>query len=207
MPKLGVVVEGPGDLEAVGRIIFRTMRMLQIGDWHVRKPVAAKGCSNIDKDNGLEKFVRAASYGADAVIVVRDGDRRGAAPMLAHSYATRIREYGTAVPVGIAVPVKEMENWFVGSLETIRGKPLGQEDGIPVTTQIPADVEAKAGKAIIKSSFRSYKESVHQRMLANLFDPELCLPRSCSFQVFCRRLRQIDVAVKNAENTVFPLPA
>jgi hypothetical protein len=205
MARLGVIIEGTGDAKAVGSIIHRSLVFLGIDNIYVGQPINAKGCANIDKENGLEKFVKAASYDSDIVLVVRDGDKGGTGPEKARLYAKRLNEFGVFRSVGIVVPIKEMENWFIASLESMKGRPLGNEQGLPEDAVLPLDIEATSGKGYFERNLpNGYRESIHQPLLAARFDPTLAYDRSCSYQKLCKRLTELSEMVNVEPARVFP---
>ncbi len=206
MRKLGIVVEGAGDRGAVGSLVTKVFRHLELFEWVIAGVVSTKGSGNLDRaDNGLEHYVNIAGEGNDAVLVLRDSDG-GHPPERAIAYAKRLQQTAYVKVVAICIPHQEFENWLLAGMESIRGKPWGKEDGIVPDAPIPSSPEAESAKAYLTNHRKTnsrYKPAIHQHLITKHFDPATC-SNSCSFDVLCRRLQQIDEAVRNARYVVLP---
>lgn len=206
MLKLGIVVEGKGDSGAVGSLVTKVLRYLELDEWIVATVVPAKGSGNLDReDRGVEHYVTIAAEGKNAVLVLRDSDGQHP-PDIAMRYAGRLRSKCGFVTIAVCVPHKEFENWLLASLESIRGRPWGKEPGIVPDAPVPVSPEGEDAKGYF-TQFREvssrYKPAIHQQLITRHFNPGLCM-NSCSFEVLCRRLTQIDSAVRAGNKSVFP---
>lgn len=206
MLKLGIVVEGAGDQAAVGSLVTKVLRHLGLFEWVVASVVPTKGSGNLDRTNkGLEHYVAIAGEGNNAVLVLRDSD--GAHPPdLAIDYAKRLIKSTSGKVVAICIPHQEFENWLLANMVSIRGKAWGKEQGINEDAPIPVSPEAESAKAYLtryRNTSSRYKPAIHQHLITKHFDPATCA-NSCSYKVLCKRLQQIDEAVKNSLIVVIP---
>lgn len=115
-PRIGLVVEGYGDRDAVPEVVRRHLR--SAGEWEIvpGKPLNAKGRGNLTKDGQLEKFVRQAvrEPGAGGVLVVLDAESDPACE-LGPALLERAADAAAPLPARVCLAVRKFENWIAAS--------------------------------------------------------------------------------------------
>lgn len=195
MPKIVPIVEGHGETTAVPVLIRKLLDEMGRYDVQVATPKNANGRSKITVTGGLEKFLSHAWNERDcgAVLILMDTEE-GCALEVVRPLVERTKAIGVRFPVVIVAANRMYENWFLASLETIRGQPLEGRLGLPEDTPIPQDAEAENGKGYINNFLpdgRTYKGTLDQEAMTRLLDTTKAEQNSRSF----KRLRH---AVKEA---------
>ena len=128
-----------------------------------------------------------------AILILLDADEE-CPRELAFTLAERIRSHGSKYPVVIVVAKCAFENWFLASLETIRGKKLKGRLCLSEDTPIPEDAEKANGKKYLTDhmpSGRAYKETEDQEAMVRLIDHDIASKRSRSFRRLCHAIEEI----------------
>jgi hypothetical protein len=169
--KVGVVVEGHGEVKAVP-VLFR-----RIGfdidpsvNLQVLPPIRRPRDSLVNKPGELEDAVALAALKTrprGGVFVLLDRD--DACPKeLAPSLLARAKSAGMGLPVSVIIPQREFEGWFLVAAQSLRGK-----RGLPPDLLPPSNPEEIRGaKEWLRERMRGrvYSEVVDQPALAALFD-------------------------------------
>jgi hypothetical protein len=164
--KVGVVVEGHGEVKAVP-ILFR-----RIG-YDIDPSVSLEVLLPIRRPRGslvkpgeLERAVELAARKArprGGVFVLLDSDD-DCPKTLAPSLLARAKSAGMGLPVSVILPQREFEGWFLVAAQWLRGK-----RGLPPDLLPPQNPEAiRAAKEWLRE--RVYSETVDQPKLAAMFD-------------------------------------
>ena len=169
--KVGLVVEGHGDLKAAP-ILFR-----RIGydidptvSLDVQPPIRRPRSSLVRTAYELEKAVELAALKArprGGVFVLIDSDDDCPAE-LAPPLLARAESAGMGLPVSVILPQREFEGWFLAAAESIRGK-----RGLPPDLASPQNPEEIRGaKGWLRERMRGhvYSETIDQPALAAIFD-------------------------------------
>lgn len=127
-PHIGLVVEGPGDRNALPVLLRKHLH----GEGEYRdvlgKPVATNGRDKALKVNGIEGFALAAALrpGCVGVLVVLDGE----GDCVADLGPSLLERVGNAVgkPVRIALADCDFESWLFASAETLDLELVFSED-------------------------------------------------------------------------------
>lgn len=209
MPRIVPIVEGDGEESAFPVLLAKILKKLKRHDIHIATPKKAHGRSNLTKDGGLERFIQLAWKEPDcgAILLLLDADKD--CPLqLATVLSKRIAAIGIKYPVFIVVARRMYEAWFLASIETLSGKPLGEREGLRAGLVPIADVEAKAGiKKWLDENLppgRTYKETLDQEAMTRLLDIELARSRSRSFQRLCHAIEEAIAAIDNNLLVVTP---
>lgn len=170
------------------------MRRLQ-NDWRIfnleiGKPVRTKRYQVV-REEELERRVTLAMSrpNCQAIVIVLDADDdcpKNLAPQL----LSRARNVAQDIPVSVVMPKSELESWFVGSIESLRG-----QRGISTSVTSPKNPEdIRGAKEFLTNAMVGqghYIETADQPALAAVFDIDQAR-RSCrSFRKFCKDLRGI----------------
>ncbi len=184
------IVEGQSEVDSVP-VLMRRLRdewgkyQLEIG-----KPVRVKRYQVI-KEGELERRVMMAMQRPNcrAVIVILDADDdcpKDFAPKLLE----RAKQAAQNTLVSVVLPKSEMESWFVGSIESLRGV-----CGILDTACSPSDPEAiRDAKGFLTRAMEGshhYLEVDDQPAFAEKFDLTQALSNCRSFKKFYNDFRRI----------------
>lgn len=190
MKKIGVIVEGNGDTKAALKLANRIIHHHSVQNISFTKSYSTGGCGGMDKRNSLETHIKIALAQLDGVLVLRDSDEKCPIEIF-QNYSDRIAKLNIQKPINVAIAVKEMENWFCASFESLAGQDWDGEPGLSknvVALENPEEVDGKAFINKHRDCTSSYKESIHQHILAGMIDINLCQEKSQSFRIFCKRV-------------------
>ena len=139
------IVEGKGEVKAAAGLIRRVLfeRIEEYGI-SVGQPL------RLPRGRVLQDLARYLEYAklrpdCSGIMVLVDADDD--CPLeLAISMAEQAVTRGVGVPVAISVAKTEYESWFIASIESIRGRPIGTR-GVVIdgTTTCPSNVEEIRG--------------------------------------------------------------
>jgi hypothetical protein len=180
-PHVGLVVEGPGDRNAVP-VLFR-QHLHAVGEFRdiLGRPVSCNGRDNALIKGGIEGFVgiAAARPGCAGVVVVLDSEHDPACD-LGPRLLARV-EGIVSVPVRVCLAELTFEDWLAADFGSLG---LG---GRP---------DVRGGLAAIKSALRprSYVKPTWQPRLAARVDIDVAASNSVSLR---RALRQLDELREN----------
>lgn len=197
MPKYIVpVVEGIGERTAVPELLRRILyERMGLYDHVVGRAVSAKGEGNLTRR--IENFVRYALQSApDAIIVIRDSDEE-CAQDLAKGLADKCLALNTQTPIAIVCAVREYENWFLASLESL----------VEGAARFPGDPDAITGAKRRLQDFlpgNSYRPTRDQTGLTHQIDLEVALLNSRSFRRLCHAVEELVNAIDSGTVSVTP---
>jgi hypothetical protein len=202
------VVEGQGEVHAVPCLVNRMLkemrrdRRLSADPKHV---LCAKSGDRIAapfdeaRQLGVEWYVRrAARENPAAILVVVDAEERCVERGIdAGTYARELRDraapYAGAIPMAVAVPHHEFEAWYLADFHSLRARghlPLGEQ--FP-RWRDPERISDCKGVLTDILGIR-YRETVHQKIFANLVSLPLCAPicrRSPTYQAMYDAVRTL----------------
>lgn len=189
--KLGLIVEGHGEVAAVPVLIRKLCAEHEVWDVEILRPIRGKRDRLVSaKFSDLERSIALATFNsADAIIVVVDADDACAAT-LGPSILARA-DAASAVPIGVVLVVHEYESWFLASTEALRGHQRVRDDA--VFTNDPDEVPNP--KAFFERNCMvdgaCYSETVDQAGLSAHIDVEHARTRSASMDKFCREAERL----------------
>lgn len=210
MPKVTLLVEGPGDVAAVPRLIHTALARLGIQEVFTdNRPMKVGDLPKLRREGELEKHLRyAAAKPFDIVLLALDCDDDcpvTVATELARRAAAMVP--ALAKPVGIVLFHREFETLFLHSLEAIAG---GRPDfGWKLEGLDPDDSwERKRGAKEVLRRFmapgKTYKETIHQVDFIKELDLDRLHDKSRSYRHLESTLRW--VAGQHAEGAkVYPM--
>jgi len=131
-PHLGLVVEGPGDANALPLLLRRFMEARADYRDLLGKPVRCNGRDKALVPRGIESYVSvaAARPGCRAVLVVLDSEG-DAVCRLGPSLLERVQK-NTRLPVAVSLADRCWEDWLYASIETLEignGLKCSEESG------------------------------------------------------------------------------
>lgn len=182
------IVEGFSEVESVPVLMRRLLDSW--GKYHLGIARAVRVQRyQVVKEGELERRVQMAmtrpSCGAVMVILDADDDcPKDTAIELLH----RARRIARDTPVSVVLPKPELESWFVGSIESLRGV-----NGISANACSPDDPETiRNAKAFLTNTMqRRYMPTIDQPALAAGFDLAKALDSCRSFRKFHDDLHRI----------------
>jgi hypothetical protein len=177
-----IIVEGPGEIDAVPILLRRLLLERQNYDVTIQSPINAHGLGNLTTEKGLEKFLTLALKrpSCSGILIMVDADV-DCAKQIAEELAGRARNHNPHVATVIVAAKYRYENWFLASTETLGGK-RGLAADLPIVTEPERIPDAKRWITNHKSQGRTYKETLDQAPLSQLIDIKLVSQRSRSFR-------------------------
>lgn len=186
MKHIALVVEGPGDREAVPKLLrdhLLNSKQFEVG---VGRPLTAKGRDKLLAEEKLEAFVKQAGRvpGACGVLVVFDADEDSACEIGPDALARA--SSATHLPVRVCVAIRSFENWIAASVETVFSSETG---AAPL-----ADPEGKGAVGLIKKGLHpaKYVKTAYQASLVSRIDHSIAQDRCPSL---ARLFRCVDELV------------
>jgi hypothetical protein len=184
------IVEGQSEEEAIPILLRRMLFRLERLDVQIARPFRVKR-TKVVRPGELERAVIQGSrdrIGVSAVLVILDADDDEPLPLEA-TLLSRCRQT-THLPAAVVVAQRELEAWFLGCKDALRGV-----RGIRVDANAPENPEAIRGaKERLSSNMeegRRYLEVADQPAFAHRMDLELTLQRCASFRRLEAALREI----------------
>lgn len=189
--RIAPIVEGHGEIEAVGILLRRLVAHLCFGRTaEILKPIRVPR-SKLVKNPELERALRLARMKLDQavdeeaglVLVLFDADQDKPC-VLAPELQKEIRVWGLEAGTSLVLAEKEYESWFVAAADSL-GRFLD-------LAKAPNSGPEVAGKGWIEKTFRGpkYSETVDQPKLTAAMDLDLCRQKSKSFDKLCREIER-----------------
>jgi hypothetical protein len=171
-PHIGLVVEGPGDREALPILLRKHLHAEGMYKDILGKPIPCKGKGSATVPGGIEGYVAAAGArpGCRGVLVVLDGDDDKVCEV-GPQLSQRITAV-TPLPVKVVLAEECFEDWLYASIETLE---LGQREFESSKRGI---IEIKT--ALWDTSGVKYVKPVWQPRLTHLMDIPIARARNKS---------------------------
>ena len=169
--RIGCIVEGHGEVEAVPILIRRVAERLypELGI-HIPHPIRVSRSKVVQK-NELERVVELAARnirGQGAIFIILDSDDDCPA-QLGPVLLCRARQARGDLPIAVVLAKHEFESWFLAAAESLRG-----HRGLKNDLQSPTNPEAISGaKGWLKQQMESdetYRETLDQPGLTARLD-------------------------------------
>lgn len=169
--RIGCIVEGHGDVEAVPILIRRLAQELD-SELVVQTPKPIRVPKDrLVKSGELERHVELAArntQGKGGVLVLIDSDDDCPAE-LGPQLQSRAKAARADVPIAVVLAKREFEGWLLAGAESLRGK-----RGLPDDLLGPEDPESVRGAKEWLSRrmprFEPYRETLHQASLTAAVD-------------------------------------
>lgn len=179
------IVEGGAEVESVPVLLRRVLEHLRIYDVSVARPFRVSR-NKVVKEGEIERAIKQSIRDRGnvcSVIVLLDADDDCPAT-LGPDLSRRCREE-THLPVAVVLAKKELEAWFLGAKESLRGI-----KGIRPDASSPSDPESIQGakEHLSKNMMNGmrYLSRDNQPAFAKQMDLELARQRCPSFNKFLR---------------------
>ncbi len=192
MPRIVPIVEGRAEVESVPlllrRLLFEELRRYDVTITH---PVRI-GRLKILRAGELERALRLArlrTEGCDAILVVIDADDDAPCelgPRLLALAGQALAE----LPCKVVLAKREFESWFLGSIESLRGK-RGIADDAELGEDPEAPRDAKGRLLKLMAAGQTYVEVDDQPAFAAIFDMQMARRRCPSFDKLVRDVQAL----------------
>jgi hypothetical protein len=193
-PVIVPIVEGHSEVEAAPVLLRRLMHERGRHEVKVARPIRV-GRYKVVRAGELERAIDLARHrpeGCAAILFLLDADDdcpKELAPVL----LARAQNASAGLPIVVVLAKAEIEAWFLGSLESLRGV-----RGLAETASSPArPEEIRDAKAYLTSQMaggRTYVEVDDQPALAERFNLQLARQRCPSFD---KLVRAVEMLLRN----------
>jgi len=183
---IGLVVEGPGDVQAVPLLLRRHLETEGDYETILGKPISCNGRDRAIVENGLEGYVVAAASrpGCHGVLVVLDAEKDSSCE-LGPSLLARSRNISHK-PIAVCLAERNFEDWIYASAETLNLEDLDYKSD-------------RSGLGRIKGALsEKYVKPTWQPRLTSRMDIALARSRSQSLD---RMIRKFDWLRKEAQRS------
>lgn len=184
------IVEGHSEVESIPVLMRRLLNEWGKFQLEIEKPVRAKR-NQILREGELERRVALAVQrpNCSAIVLVLDADD-DCPKVFAPAVLKRLGQAAYGKLVSVVFPKSELESWFVGSIESLRGS-----RGISSNACSPNNPEsirdAKGHLSKLMEGNRHYLEVDDQPSFAEQFNLDQALSKCRSFRKFYNDLRRI----------------
>lgn len=206
MSDVVVIVEGDGEVRAFQLLLRGLLQERQCWNVGISKPlINVHGIGNIKKENGLERFLKLAMRrpSCDAILILMDADI-DCAKELSISFARRALIHSAHIPTTIVTAKYRYENWFLGSIETLKGK-CGLKENLQVIN-CPEEVpDPKRWIATNMVAGRAYRETIDMPEMTRLLDTNLVFQRSRSFRRLAHAIDELLDCISSGIPRVTPI--
>ena len=195
MPSVIVpIVEGQSEVESVPLLLRRLIHGQAVFTIEIRRPIRVKR-QRVVKPAELERAVELAAMQPNcrAILVLLDADDDCPA-LLGPDLLHRAQAVRSDLPCRVVLAKAELESWFVGSVESLRGcRGIGPEATSP---EAPEEIRGAKGWLTRQMPVgRTYLEVDDQPALASRVDVEQARQRCDSFDKFVRDVEAIVASV------------
>jgi hypothetical protein len=185
------VVEGKGELSAVGQLLRRLMDLAERYDFKIARPIR-QNSSQLLTPQGISRAVELARQTDNlaGILILFDGDidleredgtyscfcpKEDLAPLL-----TSARAAASPIPCEIVVPYKEFETWLLGGIEgLIAAGKIKPDSACPTNLEDIRGVKGRLSSLLLNGI---YVPTAHQASLTSSFDMRLAYLRTRSFK-------------------------
>ena len=180
------IVEGQSEVESVPILIRRLLDMRELCSIGVCKPFRVKR-NQVVKDERLEAAIQVAirnRIDVGAILVLLDADD-DCPKELGPNLLSRSKKI-TDLPVSVTIAKRELECWFLGAKESLRGHRGIKEDA--ESPQNPEEIDGKGGLKRNMIHGSKYLEVDDQPAFAQRFDLTLASQKCPSLERFIREI-------------------
>ena len=178
------IVEGQAETESVPLLLRRLQDESQAYQIDIARPIRVKR-NQVVKEGQLEKAVELALRsrgGARAILVVLDADDDCPKELAPQLLARACSAAGERAICSVVLPKYELESWFLGSIESLRGhRGISPQAAL---VENPEGVRDAKGRLTEMMVGRAYVETDDQAALAQFFDIQTAQARCRSFRKF-----------------------
>lgn len=198
-PAIVPIVEGQAEVQAVPILLRRILKVLEAYHVQIARPFRV-GRYKVVKKGELERAIQYAMKdreNVEAILIVLDADDDCPAE-LGPDLARRVEMVAAGKPFAVVLAKRELEAWFLGAKESLRGQRGIRMDAVP-----PASPEAIRGakEALSRNMVgQRYLEVDDQPALAAAMDLEAAQRRCASFDKLMREVTRLVAELPRPES-------
>jgi hypothetical protein len=173
--RLGAIVEGHGEVEAVPLLIRRIATDMELGTTIDIDPILRIPASSLRREGELERQVERAArkmQSAGGILVLIDCDWTGSCPKRdGPVLLDRARRARSDMLISVVLAKREYEAWFIAAAESLRGRRGLSQDLV----SDPSPEEIRGAKEWLSRWMprgRPYSETTDQPAFTAVFDME-----------------------------------
>jgi hypothetical protein len=175
------IVEGHGEIGAVPELLRRLVAEAAYPDISILKAIRSHR-ANLVRQVSLDTVIQVArTRNPDAILILLDGDDDPCPGVLAQQLNAWAKVSAAPMPCEIIVAQREYEAWFLGAIESLRGKRGISETAVSDTApETPRDAKGRVSSKMIAGRF--YVPTSDQVPLTSLFDMQSAYHACRSFR-------------------------
>ena len=193
------IVEGQAETESVPVLLRRLFASANVYDVQTARPFRVSRY-RIVRENEIERAVRQvikARKDVCCIFVILDCDDDCPAE-LGPALLKRCKSV-TRLPVAVALPKREFENWFLGAKESLRGvRGIRTDASAPPN---PEEIRGAKERLRKNTEKKRYNAVIDQPALAARMDLELAQRRCPSFDKFVRDVHRLISQLNRDQST------
>jgi hypothetical protein len=200
--KIQPIIEGHGEDEAFPVLLRRLQQAAGVYTFSFGRPIR-KHRSQLVKKETLQASVRLALKQDEcgAVLVLFDADTDCPKTIIS-DLQTWASEAAGSVPCQVVLATREYEAWFLGAIESLRGKRRIRPDAcFPENPEAVRDAKGALEELMVESA--DYMETIDQPALSGLFDMAMAFRRCRSFRKLVKCFGKLLVSL-NATPSEWP---
>ncbi len=198
------IVEGYGEVEAVPVVLRRLRDLAQTYPLEVNSPIRRHSTDFFDETK-LRKAVKLAlKQACNAILLVVDGDGDNDCPKDQGPEILGWAEAEAAgMPCRVVMAYREYEAWFLGSIESLRGKRGIRQDAVShPEPEVPRGAKGQLEDRM--EAGRSYHETADQPALSAMFEMEPTYRTCRSFRHLVKVFGELATAGGAAPGVTWP---
>ena len=163
------IVEGHGEVDAVPELLRRLVAEAAYPDITILKAIRSHR-GDLVRETSLDRVIQVArSKNPDAILILLDCDDDPCPGELAQRLRAWARAFSAPIECEVVVAQREYEAWFLGSIESLRGRRgIANDAESEPTPEMPRD--AKGALELKMSSGRFYVERTDQVAFTAVFE-------------------------------------
>jgi len=193
--KILAIVEGQSEVESVPILLRRIRNQMQAFSIQIARPFRIKR-NKVVQEGQLERAIVQGVSDRDnvgAVLVLLDADDD--CPAILGPQLMERGKQVTQLPIAVVLAKMEMEGWFLGGKESLRGVCGIRSDAIaPLNPENIRGAKERISNNMVNK--RRYLEVDDQPVLAAKFDFDLTKSRCPSFEKFLREVQNLINKIK-----------
>jgi hypothetical protein len=190
MSKIGIIVDGAGDLLSIKRRYPDQFKVLKTDGPRGHNSSTADIISKSKKQISMLKSLKCSK----AIVLLDFESRRVQYQKFLKDIEKELTQHTFDIDVDIVVSNKMIENWYLADIELLSKKKAYLKDNLR-----QKQYEGKHGKEELKKLFKSkfsYSETEHGPQLFELIRESIAANNSKSFKIFIEKIKDKKCAVK-----------
>jgi Domain of unknown function (DUF4276) len=175
------IVEGHGEVDAVPELLRRLVAQAGYPDIQILRAIRSHR-ADLVRQVSLDRVIQVArTRNPDAILILLDGDDDPCPGTLAQQLNAWAKVSAAPIQCEVVVAHREYEAWFLGAMESLRGKRGVSDDAeSDVMPETPRDAKGRLSSKMVAGRF--YVETSDQVALTSLFEMQSAYRASRSFR-------------------------